>query len=160
VAGTDTILLPALTLLATGPFNPGAVGLTATPSVTSTIIISGGVGGAIVERSGAAQYRLFHVGSSGNLTLEQVTVRYGNSASVGGAIYNGGVLTLLDSDIFSNTAFNGGTGLTCLDKTQFARRRCGKALSAVVVMSQNHPIAGLISMSMFAQVKTLHRDPL
>jgi hypothetical protein len=105
--GTETILLPALTQL--GASVVDANGQTATPSVVSTIVISGGVGGATVERNGIANYRLFHVGAAGNLTLENVTVRYGYlPGGDGGALYNLGSLTLRDSTIFSNTAGFGG----------------------------------------------------
>lgn len=107
-SGTDTLLLGGLThSLATGPYDYG--GLTATPGVTSKIVISGGVGGAIVERSGAAKYRLFHVAEAGDLTLQRVTVRRGDVEGYGGgAIYNQGELTLHDSTIIANTGRWGG----------------------------------------------------
>jgi hypothetical protein len=92
--------------LATGPYDLD--GMTATPSVTSTIIISGGVDGAIVERSGAGLYRLFHVGETGVLTLQEVTVRFGDADDNGGAIYSKGALTLTNSEIISNMARFGG----------------------------------------------------
>jgi uncharacterized repeat protein (TIGR01451 family) len=102
-SGADTLLLTApIYSLVTGPYDHD--GMTATPSVTSTIIISGGVGGAIVERSGVDLYRLFHVGVTGDLRLQNVVVRYGYVYGDGGAIYDLGTLRLLNSDIISNTA--------------------------------------------------------
>lgn len=113
-SGTDTLLLGGLThSLATGPYDHD--GMNATPSVTTTIVISGGVGGAIVERSGAEKYRLFHVGVAGDLTLQNTILRNGdvNDDSTypnnsGGAIYNLGALTLFDSHTIANTAHNAG----------------------------------------------------
>ena len=105
--GTDTLLLTTDTYsLANGPFNHN--GLTATPSIVSTIIISGGVNGATIERSGVELYRLFHVGETGKLTVQNVAIRNGNINGRGGAIYNLGVLTLLNSQVISNTATEGG----------------------------------------------------
>ena len=105
--GDDLLLLTAPNHeLATGPFDH--VGMTATPSIVSTIVISGGVGGATITRSGDDPYRLFHVGNGGDLTLANVVVRAGNSPNQGGAIYNSGQLTLRASQIISNTALSGG----------------------------------------------------
>ena len=115
-SGADTLLLTAPTYsLAIGPYDHE--GETATPSVTSKIVIRGGVGGAIIERSPtelADVYRLFHVGESGDLTLQNVVVR-NFAMSVyesGGAIFNRGVLTIVDSDFISNSApsFRGVSG--------------------------------------------------
>lgn len=113
----DTLVLTASTYsLATGPYDFD--GLTATPSVTSTIVISGGIDGAIVERSGSNHYRLFHVGKTGDLTLQNVVVRHGQVDGHGGAIFNQGTLTLLDCQIISNTAgYDGGGIFSILDST-------------------------------------------
>lgn len=111
-SGDDTLLLGDLThSLITGTFDFD--GLTATPSITTTIIISGGSGsGAIVQRTGVTNYRLLHVGATGDLTLQNVTVRYGrtDSNNDGGGIYNTNRLTLINSHIFSNTASDTGDG--------------------------------------------------
>ena len=112
-SGDDTLLLGGLThSLTTGPYD--YYGLTATPSVTSKIVISGGMGGAIVERSGETKYRLFYVGETGDLALNHVIVRNGDIAGtyaggLGGAIYNEGNLTLRSSQItLSNASYGGG----------------------------------------------------
>ena len=114
-SGVDTLLLGGLThSLATGPYDHD--GMNATPSVTSKIVISGGMGGAIVERSGVTEYRLFHVSAAGNLTLHHVTVQKGYNIT-GGGIINRGMLTLTGSNIISNTGggiSNGGV-LTLTD---------------------------------------------
>lgn len=108
--GADTLILTSLTPYSfnTGPFMHD--GANATPSVTSTITIDGGPLGAIVERTnGPDQYRLFHVGSRGNLTLQNVTVRNGDAGQErGGAIHNRGTLALVDSRIVANKAAAGG----------------------------------------------------
>ena len=110
-SGDDTLLLGGLThSLITGTF--AFDGLNATPSVTTTIVISGG-SGAIVERTGATNYRLFHVGDTGDLTVQNVTVRYGRTddSNDGGAFYNKNRLSLIDSHVFSNTASGSGGGI-------------------------------------------------
>ena len=56
--------------------NFGGVGSNGLPPITSTITISGK--GATIERDlNAPDFRIFFVGTSGNLTLNQVTVRQG-----------------------------------------------------------------------------------
>jgi hypothetical protein len=110
-SGADTLLLTARTYsLATGPYHNDSDGMSATPSVTTTIVISGGIAGVIVERSGSAPYRLFDVGETGDLTIQNVTIRYGLTVS-GGGIFNRGRLMLVDSQLFSNTAPYGGGGI-------------------------------------------------
>lgn len=105
---TDTLLLsPTTYSLTAAPYDLD--GATATPDIVTTIIISGGTG-ATIERSGSAHYRLFHIGSAGNLTLQKVTVRNGNLSGNGngGAIFNDNQLTLIDSALVANRADNGG----------------------------------------------------
>lgn len=106
--GAETLLLTAPTYaFLTGVY--ALDGLGATPTITSTLVISGGVDGAIVERTGLPQFRLFQVGATGDLTLENVTVRGGSVLNdEGGAIYSLGKLTVVNSRFYSNTAFIGG----------------------------------------------------
>jgi hypothetical protein len=81
-AGTETLLLMAASydLIHIAIYN--ANGPNATPSITSNIVISSYVvGGSTVQRTGAANARLFHVAAAGDLTLRGVTVQNGNSGS-------------------------------------------------------------------------------
>ena len=62
--------------------------------------------GATIERTDS--FRIFFVGSNGDLTLNDLTVS-GGSATNGGGIFNsGGTVTLNGSSISDNTADNGG----------------------------------------------------
>ncbi len=80
----------------------------ALPSITTPITIVGN--DAIIERSsGAPNFRLFNITSSGALTLENLTIRSGNaSGNNGGAILNAGSLTLDNVTLANNTARFGG----------------------------------------------------
>jgi hypothetical protein len=102
-SGADVIQLPALgTIKVTKSFTRyyGRNGL---PAITSDITISGN-GGKIVGKFG---FRLFAVKSSGDLTLDNVTVS-GGSERFGGAIFNYGTLTLTDSTVTNARAHLGG----------------------------------------------------
>ena len=111
-SGPDTLLLSASLHAVSYNALFDADGPNATPSITSTIVISGGAGGAVVARTGAADARLFHVAATGNLTLQNVTVQNGRvSSDNGGGIYNAGGLTLANSLIFSNVGNPTGGGL-------------------------------------------------
>lgn len=77
---------------------------TSLPSITTTITISGN-GATIIRDPGAPSFSIFHVGATGALTLDNVTISNGDD----GGIYNsGGVLTVTASSVVSNTGFNGG----------------------------------------------------
>ncbi|MCO5206950.1 MAG: hypothetical protein M9928_18215, partial [Anaerolineae bacterium] len=106
-ANLDTITLGAdidLTDLATSPL----------PNVTSTIVVEG-AGHAI---DGGDSVRLFYVGSTGNLTVNQATLQNGFAADGGGIYNNGGTLTVTDSTLTGNSASNNGGGIhNALDST-------------------------------------------
>ncbi|MCP4205392.1 MAG: hypothetical protein GY769_26065 [bacterium] len=74
-----------------------------TPSVTSEITIVGN--GYKIRRNStsAPPLRLFHVGLDGDLTLNNVEIWQG-LAPQGGAVYNKGVLTVVDSSFVNNSA--------------------------------------------------------
>jgi hypothetical protein len=90
----------------------GANGL---PSIISPITINGHQS-AIQRRGGSERFRIFHVASTGNLTLKQLSVENGlndlNGSGDwhGGGIFNRGELTLKQSKVSGNTAdyFGGG----------------------------------------------------
>jgi hypothetical protein len=103
--GADTIVLPP----ASAHVVPGIYDTTygsRLPLITSTITIQGN-GGKIqgTKKGGAA--RLIAVHSSGNLTLQNMTLSGGNAA-YGGAIINYGSLTVTNSVITGNSATKGG----------------------------------------------------
>ena len=76
-SGADTITLSA------------AITLSARlPNITSDITIAG----ASHSISGADSYRIFYVTSNGNLTVNSLTLKDGNTNNEGGAIYNHGTL--------------------------------------------------------------------
>jgi predicted outer membrane repeat protein len=93
-AGTTPIDLPAACTIT----------LTADlPPVTTTIVINGN--GAVID--GVDTYRPFTVDTTGNLTLNNLTVQNGFAVN-GGAIYNQGNVTLINSNLVNNAATYGG----------------------------------------------------
>ena len=119
--GVDTIVLPenSIQTFSRAFLNPPPFGIvkdanTATPNITTPVIIEGN--GSIIQRdSGAPSFRLFHV-NRGNLTLNNVTIRNGNTVAGGGGIFVRGDLTLNKSTISDNTFnnsidLNGGGGI-------------------------------------------------
>jgi len=112
--GADTIVLPTggtYTLTVVNNATDGPNGL---PSITSEITINGD--GATIERSSTSDFRIFHLGSGGNLTLNDVTITNGKapdgasgSVGYGGGIFNGGTLTIQNSTVSNNSAGNSDT---------------------------------------------------
>ena len=89
------------------------------PVISSMITINGnGSEHTILQAQpnpNTAMYRVLEVANTGNLTLNNLTVRHGQcngscptSASGGGGIFNGGTLAVTNSTIFSNSAGFGG----------------------------------------------------
>jgi hypothetical protein len=93
--------------------------ITGLPQVSVITTIQGH--GAIIQRSlaaGTPDFRLFYVGSTGNLTLQNVTLRQGNKS--GSAIFNsGGTVTLNNSTIRNNmeTPINNSGGTVTLNNS-------------------------------------------
>ena len=95
-----------------------------------TLVIDGETGltqGITITRGGTTPFRIFDVNATGNLTLKGLTITGGKaqgsagggsafsapgggSAGMGGAIFNQGKLTLLDSTLTGNTALGGAAG--------------------------------------------------
>lgn len=111
--GPDIIVLATHGLYTLVASEPGASGL---PAVTSHITIVGN--NSRIERSTAAGtpgFRIFVVAQGGDLTLRNVIVRNGfsspNSGMVGsgngGAVFNRGTLTIIDSTLTANSAHFG-----------------------------------------------------
>jgi CSLREA domain-containing protein len=114
-SGTDIIIVPA----GTYTLNPTLGQL---PYVTeelrivgdaaSTTIIQASDCNPVTNDTCTHDFRVFAVNSSGNLTLENLTIRHGNrsgaSDTVGGGVVNFGVLTIVNSIVTSNRANYGG----------------------------------------------------
>jgi LPXTG-site transpeptidase (sortase) family protein len=103
------------------------------PSIETEIIINGG--GFFID--GSESYVIFNVTAPGNLTVDNLIIRYGNSGAgdgggirnfgtvtitdstltgnfstaSGGGIYNAGTLTVTDSTLYSNISTTGGGGI-------------------------------------------------
>lgn len=86
----------------------------ALPNITTEITINNTSGGVVTVSRSSGNYSLFRVNSTGNLTIDSLTLTGGNGTSVsgsryGGAIYNnGGTLTVTNSTISGNSAAWGG----------------------------------------------------
>ena len=121
-SGADTIQLAAASTYALPDADPvdASNGL---PTITSTIVLAGN--GATIERSGGltcfldgalqiGEFRLLR--SSGDLTLEHLTLRNGcidgdGGSGYGGALYAGGTLTLDGVVVDGNRSAEGSGGL-------------------------------------------------
>jgi hypothetical protein len=108
-SGADTIVLPAGgSFKLTAYDNYDYYGYNGLPKIASAVIFEGN--GSVIERTGKDEFRLLAVASSGDLTLNDVTLRGGDSGYYyGGAIFvEGGSLALNDSTLTGNTADGGG----------------------------------------------------
>ena len=108
-AGADEVLVgQAVTLDVVDHVSSGPNGL---PSITSEITIRGLNGEVTIERSPSApEFRLLRVANTGRLVLERVVLREGDPGgfNTGGAILNLGELTLIESRVTDNAAYQGG----------------------------------------------------
>lgn len=110
-------------ILATGTYTLTVVdnntnGPNGLPSITSALTLEGaGAEATIIARDASApQFRLVHVAASGDLTLARVTLRGGRCVfsvpCFGGGLFNSaGTVTLMQSTVTENAAFDGGGGL-------------------------------------------------
>lgn len=108
--GADDVI--ALGAGSTYTFTTANNGANALPVVTSTITIQGN--GAIIERGGGPEFRLIDVESTGDLTLDGVTVRGGQltftASRNGGAgirVIGAGKLSLVNAVVTGNTCLGG-----------------------------------------------------
>ena len=98
-AGLDTITLGAninLTTLTTSPL----------PQITSAITLEG----AGYTLDGGNSRQIFNVGYGGDLTINEATLQNGFATNGGGAVYNDGTLTLINSTLSGNSAAAGAAG--------------------------------------------------
>lgn len=87
----------------------GLPGSNSLPLISGNITLKGqGENSTTIQREvTAAAFRIFHVESGGNLTLEGLTIRGGRlvSRDSGGAIFNQGVVNIVDATISDNRVF-------------------------------------------------------
>lgn len=106
-SGADTIVLGGdVTLTLEDSFATG------TPKIFTRITVRGN-GHTIARDSAAADFRIFWVAPEGDLELRDTTISGGTTpiSSDGGGIYNQGILSLTNSNLFSNTGDNLGGGI-------------------------------------------------
>jgi len=108
-SGADTILLPPGSTQTLTEVNNDTFGPTGLPVVESVITLAG-QGSTILRAEGAPEFRLLAVRSTGDLMLQDTTVRGGAPSGYyrGGGVANFGTLTVTNSTITSNTGFEGG----------------------------------------------------
>jgi hypothetical protein len=80
------------------------------PSIGSPVTIDGRSGAILTRLTGAPDFRIFHVGATGRLVLDGITITNGAGASSsgGGLANDGGVVTIVNSSFSENVA--GDTG--------------------------------------------------
>lgn len=115
--GADIIVLPRNSTQTLTRVNNRDNGPSGLPIIDSRITINGR-GSTIRRSNGARNFRIFSVGSEGNLTLQQTTVSGGKLTSAngggstygndGGAVFNYGTLTVNRTTISGNRAVQGG----------------------------------------------------
>ena len=128
------------------------------PVITDTLTIEGN--GATIERDDAAdtpQFRLFEVAREGNLTLDEVTVRNGDTLSEGGGIYSRGRLTVRNSTIAENRAeydeYGGGGiygNVVVLEKSTVADNEGGGVSGSSVELNKSIVRGNLASSDYFS----------
>ena len=118
--GADTIQLqPGATYILTAVY-ASVDGPNGLPSITSTINIEG-QGATIVRAASAPDFRVFHIGPSGNLTLRDLTVDNGKTSTSGswqdqaggGIMVRYGAATVISTTFVDNSAYYGGGGIYC-----------------------------------------------
>lgn len=113
-SAADTIVLPDggnfIVNAASGTYYGSATGL---PLIQSSVTIAGN--GSTIGRSGsAAGFRLLAVASSGDLTLNGLTIRggYATSEQGGGGVFSRGTVTLFNTIVSGNEAYWFGGGIS------------------------------------------------
>jgi hypothetical protein len=100
-SGADTIVLPVNAKVKLRAVHDKTYGATGLPTITTPITIEGN--NATIFRQGNPAFRLIAVGSSGDLTLQNVTLK-GGASLAGGGVFNNGTVTLENSIISGNKA--------------------------------------------------------
>jgi len=110
-SGADTIVLPAKANVTLTNVTDNTFGPTGLPLITSLITIQGS-GATITRQGNAPGFRLIAV-TTGDLTLQQVTLNGGYTFGRGGGLVNYGALTIENSTISGNNSFNSIGGGVC-----------------------------------------------
>ena len=88
-------------------------GDSALPRITSDItIVGGGSGSTLLRAVESPDFRLIYVSYNGSLTLQDVTITGGSSATDGGGVYNSGNLSIVSSTFTENAAMYSGGGVS------------------------------------------------
>jgi hypothetical protein len=104
-SGADTIVLPTDSTQTLMEVNNDTYGPTGLPVISSVITIEG-QGSTIARESYAPEFRLVAVSSTGDLTLNETTVRGGYTyGDAGGGVLNSGTLTVTNSTITGNGTY-------------------------------------------------------
>lgn len=110
----NTIYLRPGTYTLTAVNNKNTDGANGLPSITSKMTIKGAdAKTTVVQRNANAPFfRILHVSGTGSLTLDGLTIMSGLSVAetLGGGIFNDGILTITNSTISSNSTNAGGGG--------------------------------------------------
>jgi hypothetical protein len=77
---------------------------TAELAINKNLTIDGGTGVTVTRQGGSPNFRIFNVQSGNTVSMNNLTVTNGNHPVQGGAIQNGGSLTLTNCAISGNTA--------------------------------------------------------
>lgn len=116
--GADTIELAAGGTYTLTAVDNTAYGPSGLPLISSPITINGN--GATIERTAAAgtpEFRVLfvgrppYVGSTGDLTINQLSIKRGSSTYYGGGILNLGTVSINNSAVTGNYSSNGGGGI-------------------------------------------------
>ena len=75
--------------------------------IDKNLTINGGTNGVTITRSGATQFRIFHI-SSGTVSMNKLTITNGNTTGQAGGIQNSGTLTMTDCAVTGCTSIQGG----------------------------------------------------
>ena len=110
-SGADTIVLPAKANVTLTNVTDNTFGPTGLPLITSLITIQGS-GATITRQGNAPSFRLMAV-TTGDLTLQQVTLNGGYTFERGGGLVNYGALTIENSTISGNNSSNSIGGGVC-----------------------------------------------
>jgi hypothetical protein len=127
-SGADTIVLPSGSTQRLTTINNTVYGPTGLPVIRSDLIIAGN--NSTIRRVGTApRFRIFAVGTTGDLTLRRMTVSGGRAPeSGGGGVYiYGGSVSLTNSTVSNNIAGCGvfADVLTVIDSTISGNGGCG-----------------------------------
>lgn len=163
--GDDVIVLPPGTYnFNSSKYWEQVSGASAMGPITEKLTIqgSGNAIDTVVQRdpNASEKFRIFFVDSTGNLTLNNLTIQNGNYNKAGGAIYNKGSLTIDNCYLTNNTVEgneNGGAiysqanHLTVLNSTFYANTSTEGQGGAVFTTAPGYPNSAVFTNSTFSE---------